>query len=440
MADHPSPPKAEPNVPLPPVLESRSSTVPALPTVAACAGPVERPCGPAERRNSLPTTLSNAQDLIDTAVASRKLSFKDNPTLQMKWDQMYHRLLSFRERHGHCLVPNRYKEDRSLGQWVSAQRRQYKQMQAGEDTPMTEERAKMLEGMGFVWATLERGHVPWEIRYGELLEYQRNYGDCLVPIGFKENPQLSSWVSTQRQEMKLLRDGRPTRLTEERIRLLNKAGFVWESQRGKRGGRKKRKSSGLCVGVSKDLLAPPLSRSSSLAEHAGDASFGARPSGLVSRIVTDTSSDSSHGSAYSAYHHQSYFEGTHPSAYNYPKGETCSKKGRIGEQEAPSTTYPQQGKTEPNPADDIFADADEEDEDSQMASAFQAQRKRQSEGNPVLMMATTNGQTCSSSSGTHEAPQNNPSSLSKAAQKAPGYDKSKEDAAVALLSVGRAMA
>jgi hypothetical protein len=37
--------------------------------------------------------------------------------LQAKWDEMYRRLLSFREKHGHCLVPNRYSEDAQLGSW-----------------------------------------------------------------------------------------------------------------------------------------------------------------------------------------------------------------------------------------------------------------------------------------------------------------------------------
>jgi Helicase associated domain len=39
-------------------------------------------------------------------------------TLQeSKWQQMYQRLLRYRERHGNCLVPNRYAEDTSLGAW-----------------------------------------------------------------------------------------------------------------------------------------------------------------------------------------------------------------------------------------------------------------------------------------------------------------------------------
>ena len=44
--------------------------------------------------------------------------------LQEKWQFMFERLLSFKERHGHCLVPNRYRDRHVLGAWVSTQRRQ----------------------------------------------------------------------------------------------------------------------------------------------------------------------------------------------------------------------------------------------------------------------------------------------------------------------------
>jgi hypothetical protein len=56
----------------------------------------------------------------------------------------------------------------------------------------------------------------------------------------QENVQLSNWVSTQRQEYKLLRKGRSSRLTKDRIKLLDNIGFVWEAQRG---GPRRRKSS-----------------------------------------------------------------------------------------------------------------------------------------------------------------------------------------------------
>lgn len=56
----------------------------------------------------------------------------------------------------------------------------------------------------------------------------------------QENVQLSNWVSTQRQEYKLIQRGRQSRLTQDRIDLLNKVDFVWEAQRG--GPRRKRKA------------------------------------------------------------------------------------------------------------------------------------------------------------------------------------------------------
>jgi hypothetical protein len=37
--------------------------------------------------------------------------------LQAKWEQMYERLIVFKDKHGHCLVPNRYAEDAQLGSW-----------------------------------------------------------------------------------------------------------------------------------------------------------------------------------------------------------------------------------------------------------------------------------------------------------------------------------
>jgi hypothetical protein len=38
-------------------------------------------------------------------------------SLQHKWDEMFNRLVEYREKHGDCLVPNRYPEDPQLGSW-----------------------------------------------------------------------------------------------------------------------------------------------------------------------------------------------------------------------------------------------------------------------------------------------------------------------------------
>lgn len=73
-----------------------------------------------------------------------------------------------------------------------------------------------------------------------MLDYREKYGNCLIPVGYEDNPQLANWVSTQRQERKLFTSKKPSRLTEEKISLLNKVDFVWEAQRG--GARAKNKT------------------------------------------------------------------------------------------------------------------------------------------------------------------------------------------------------
>lgn len=62
----------------------------------------------------------------------------------------------------------------------------------------------------------------------------------ISPVSFddQKNPKLANWVSTQRQERKLLVQGRASRLIPEQVRALEQIGFVWEAQRG--GPRKKR--------------------------------------------------------------------------------------------------------------------------------------------------------------------------------------------------------
>jgi hypothetical protein len=98
--------------------------------------------------------------------------------LQAKWDEMFARLEAYKAKHGNCLVPNRYKGDASLGAWVSTQRRQYKILTTGsyESTPMTPDRAQRLEALGFIWATKDPRHVPWERRFQELVAFKKKYG------------------------------------------------------------------------------------------------------------------------------------------------------------------------------------------------------------------------------------------------------------------------
>lgn len=95
-----------------------------------------------------------------------------------KWEIMFSRLLIYKEKHGNCLVPNRYKEDTKLGSWVSTQRRQYKAFETGKinATTLPQDRIDRLEAIGFVWETSDPRRVEWDIRYKQLCEFRRKYG------------------------------------------------------------------------------------------------------------------------------------------------------------------------------------------------------------------------------------------------------------------------
>jgi Helicase associated domain len=103
-------------------------------------------------------------------------------SLRCRWESMFEKLKAYKQKHGNCLVPNRYKEDRSLGSWVSTQRRYFKLMNSSEsirdsrNSHLNEIRFAKLRDIGFVWAASDPRHTPWEARFRELCEYKERHG------------------------------------------------------------------------------------------------------------------------------------------------------------------------------------------------------------------------------------------------------------------------
>lgn len=69
----------------------------------------------------------------------------------------------------------------------------------------------------------------WHERFYELLEFRKVHGHCLVPHTFPSNSVLARWVKRQRCQYKLLLEGRPSSMTQDRINFLEDVGFVWDS-------------------------------------------------------------------------------------------------------------------------------------------------------------------------------------------------------------------
>ena len=103
---------------------------------------------------------------------------------------------------------------------------------------MTADQVALLESIDFAWTPVKN---EWELRYQELVEYKKQYGNCLVPARYKENQSLGQWVASQRMRYKAKKDGMKTfrggtaAITEIQTAKLNKLDFVWEVRKRKNG-------------------------------------------------------------------------------------------------------------------------------------------------------------------------------------------------------------
>jgi hypothetical protein len=70
-----------------------------------------------------------------------------------------------------------------------------------------------------------KGLETWYKRVNQLKAFKESSGHCCVPQKYEPNPQLGTWVMTQRAHKK------KARLTKEQIKHLESLGFQWDGRR-----------------------------------------------------------------------------------------------------------------------------------------------------------------------------------------------------------------
>lgn len=127
-----------------------------------------------------------------------------------QWEDGFRSLLGFKQKFGHCRVPQQHDEvGFALGTWVSIQR--------GRIAKMPEERRERLDAIGFVWDPLKQA---WEEGLRHLEVFWSREGHCRVAKEHDENGfKLGNWVSVQRRAR--------TKMPQERRQRLDAIGFVW---------------------------------------------------------------------------------------------------------------------------------------------------------------------------------------------------------------------
>jgi hypothetical protein len=153
-----------------------------------------------------------------------KIDIRFNTYQEGQWGSFFDDLRRYRNRMGNCYVPQTYTQNQPLARWVKRQRYQYKLMIDGKLSAMTEERAKALENIGFVWCSHDS---IWAERLEELKEFHRICNHCNVPTNYHENPSLANWVKCQRRQHRLYHEDKSSNMTGQRIRDLDDLGFEW---------------------------------------------------------------------------------------------------------------------------------------------------------------------------------------------------------------------
>jgi len=119
-------------------------------------------------------------------------------------------LRNFKDREGHCLIPERQTEDGfRIGFWVRNLR--------AKKNSLSSERLNQLNSLGFIWDPLGD---QWNKFFYLLEKYKLREGHCIVPVKhFEEGLPLGRWVHSQR--------GNKSSLRKEWINKLNSQNFVW---------------------------------------------------------------------------------------------------------------------------------------------------------------------------------------------------------------------
>jgi hypothetical protein len=123
------------------------------------------------------------------------------------WEENFQDLLKYKEANGNCLVPKEYQVNKRLARWVLKQRRSYKAKEAGEYSPLDDEKIQRLLDVGFVFNSrtpeimrqnvFDRFRDRWNENLEALRAFKATYGHTAVPRRFDVNPSLSSWAMRQ---------------------------------------------------------------------------------------------------------------------------------------------------------------------------------------------------------------------------------------------------
>jgi len=118
---------------------------------------------------------------------------------------------------------------RRLRRWITEQKAEYRTMQSGQKSKMTQEKVDRLTGIGFqlaadgmttlasptpraASASVPRSHYKprkeWQEMYAKLLAYKETHGTTIVPRDDKANQELRLWMNEHNMAYRQMREGK----------------------------------------------------------------------------------------------------------------------------------------------------------------------------------------------------------------------------------------
>ena len=157
------------------------------------------------------TAIKNGTLQPDRVARLKRIGFQADPTNET-WNANFTKLVAYRKSNGHCNVPQGYKTIPALKSWVDKQRT------AIRNDTLQPDRATRLEIIGFKKDRASNDE-KWNRHFTKLVAYHESNGHCNVPQGYKADPALGRWVTTQHATIK-----KGTRKLDQ-VTLLNAIGF-----------------------------------------------------------------------------------------------------------------------------------------------------------------------------------------------------------------------
>ena len=142
-----------------------------------------------------------------------------------RWEKNYAEALHYFNEHGNLDVPASYKTASgfALGAWV----RNLRRMRRDKPESLTSSQAARLEAIGMTWD--DGNDARWMAAYAAAKTYFLHQGHLNVPINYvaPDGTALGRWVAPQRAPYQPP-ESEHSRLTPERIQLLNQIGMQWQ--------------------------------------------------------------------------------------------------------------------------------------------------------------------------------------------------------------------